>query len=102
MVDNNQNINSLNIFTLIKEIYQSIKSFHKKVDLINDEQKRINQTLTKLNSDFNLKYQQHNDILNLILQKVESNEEIDLKLRQNLESKLTNLMTTHSLSNPAN
>ena len=93
LADNNQNISSLNIFTLIKEVYQSIKNFHKKLDIISEEQRKIKVYIDKLNNDYNLKYQKQTELLNSIKQKVDSNEEIDFRLRQDLESKLGNLMT---------
>ena len=93
LADNNQNVSSLNIFTLIKEVYQSIKNFHKKLDNISEEQRKMKAYIDKLNKDYTLKYQQQTDLLNSIKQKVDSNEEIDLRLRQDLELKLGNLMT---------
>ena len=93
LADNNQNVSSLNIFTLIKEVYQSIKNFHKKLDNISEEQRKMKAYIDKLNKDYTLKYQQQTELLNSIKQKVDSNEEIDLRLRQDLELKLGNLMT---------
>jgi hypothetical protein len=93
LADNNQNVSSLNIFTLIKEVYQSIKNFHKKLDNVSEEQRKMKAYIDKLNNDYNLKYQQQTELLNSIKQKIVSNEEIDLRLRQDLESKLGNLMT---------
>ena len=48
LADNNQNISSLNIFTLIKEVYQSIKNFHKKLDNVSEEQRKIRLILINL------------------------------------------------------
>lgn len=93
LADNNQSISSLNIFTLIKEVYQSMKNFHKKLDNLSEEQKRLREYINKLNNEYNLKYQIQLELLNNIKNKVESNEEIDIRLRQDLESKLSNLMT---------
>jgi hypothetical protein len=101
LADNNQNISSLNIFTLIKEVYQSIKNFHKKLDNVSEEQRKLRSYIDKLNNDYDIKYQKQNELLTSISHKVESNEEIDIRLRQDLESKLSSLMsnTIHDTEN---
>ena len=86
------NISSLNIFTFIKEIYQSIKNFHKKLNNITEEQKKIYLYLNKINTEHNLSIKRNYELLMNIQNTLNKRDSIDNSIMNNLNSKLGNLM----------
>lgn len=76
-----KNISALNIFTFIKEIYQSIKSIHKRLDNISEEQKNISSNLDRINTNHNLLFQKNYELLMNIQCKLDSRESINDSIR---------------------
>lgn len=90
--EENQNISSLNIFTFIKEIYQSIKNFHKKLDNMSTQQKEFRNYIERVNKEHEISMKKMQEIITRLSTKLDNKEEINVKLRTQLENKLGNLM----------
>ena len=91
--EENQNISSLNIFTFIKEIYQSIKNFHKKLDNMSTQQKEFRNHIDRINKEHEISMKRMQETITRLSSQLDSKEEINVKLRSQLENKLGNLMT---------
>jgi len=90
-----KNLSALNIFTFIKEIYGSIKTFHRKID---DYQKDMNsnyQIITKLQHDSLHNINKNYELLEGIHTLLNDKEKIDHNLKKSLESKLGHLVSEH-------
>lgn len=92
LADDNQKISSLNIFTFIKEIYQSIKNFHKKLDSMTTQQKEFRQYIDRINKEHDLHIKRMQETIDNLALKLDNREAINNKLKNQLENKLSNLM----------
>jgi hypothetical protein len=86
---NNTNINNLNVFTFIREIYQSLKHLDM---MMNTMSENFNSRLTKLEEN-QLVLKTRFDNVEILLQKTLENSQSSQSLNKNIEHELLNKMS---------
>jgi len=89
ITNNNTNINNLNVFTFIREIYQSLKHLDM---MMNTMSENFNSRLTKLEEN-QLVLKTRFDNVEILLQKTLENSQSSQSLNKNIEHELLNKMS---------